>query len=329
MRRKSRVIDPMPIVSHSDGELEKTPMNRRQFSAGLSAIAATATLATAAHADPHPLKFLNTEFGDIAYRESGKGEAALFLHGFPLNSYQWRHQLTRLAGLRRCLAPDFMGLGHTKVREGQDVSPASQAAMLAGFLDGLKVTSVDIVANDSGIAVAQLFAAAHPERVRSLLLTNGDTEKDCPPPALVPVIDLAKQNAFVSSWLAPWLADKNLARSDQGLGGMTFTRPSELADITIETYLAPLVANPAATHSYALALEANALAGIEPKLKALEVPVRIIWGTGDPIFSPESPDYLARLFQKSRGVKRIDGAKLFFPEEYPDLIEAELRALWA
>jgi haloalkane dehalogenase len=30
----------------------------------------------------------------------------------------------------------------------------------------------------------------------------------------------------------------------------------------------------------------------------------------------------------SRGVRLVEGAKLFFPEEMPDLIAEEARALW-
>jgi pimeloyl-ACP methyl ester carboxylesterase len=164
-----------------------------------------------------------------------------------------------------------------------------------------------------------------------MLLTNCDTEPDCPPPALLPVIELAKQGQFTERWLAPWVADKALARSAEGLGGQTYTHPERLSDEAIDTYLSPLVASPrrkAWTHAYALALEANSLAGIEPKLRRLAVPTRIVWGTGDPIFSKESPAWLDRTLGASKGVRLVEGAKLFFPEEYPDLIAEEARGLW-
>src|SRR5215510_4500528 len=61
-------------------------------------------------------------YGQIAYVERGKGEAALFLHGFPLNSFQWRAVIPRLSHYRRCVAPDLLGLGFTEVREGKSVT---------------------------------------------------------------------------------------------------------------------------------------------------------------------------------------------------------------
>src|SRR6266478_5652916 len=117
-------------------------------------------------------RFAETPFGRIAYIDRGTGPAALFLHGFPLSSFQWRGAIDRLSAQRRCLAPDSMGLGHTEVAAGQSVTPSAQADMLAAFLDRLSVRDVDLVANDSGGAVAQLFVTRYPQRVRSLLLTN-------------------------------------------------------------------------------------------------------------------------------------------------------------
>jgi haloalkane dehalogenase len=50
--------------------------------------------------------------------------------------------------------------------------------------------------------------------------------------------------------------------------------------------------------------------------------------TGDVLFSPASPASLGRLLPRSRGVRKVADAKLFFPEEYPELIAEEARALW-
>jgi hypothetical protein len=48
----------------------------------------------------------------------------------------------------------------------------------------------------------------------------------------------------------------------------------------------------------------------------------------DTIFSAGNPDYLAGLLPKFAGVRQIKEGKLFFPEEYPDIIAAEARRLW-
>jgi haloalkane dehalogenase len=276
-------------------------------------------------------RFVETPFGRIAYVERGAGPAALFLHGFPLNGFQWRGALDRLSSSRRCIAPDFLGLGFTEVASGQSVAPDAQVEMLIALLDELCVSSVDLIANDSGGAVAQLFVARYPSRVRTLLLTNCDVENDSPPAAILPVIELARVGKFADEWLAPWLADKALARSAEGLGAMCYTYPANLTDEAIEYYLSPLLRSresKARLHAYASALEPNPLAGIEATLKRCMAPTRIVWGTGDEIFSPKSPNYLHRTFPNSRGVRTVDGAKLFYVEEFPDLIAEEARRLW-
>jgi pimeloyl-ACP methyl ester carboxylesterase len=252
----------------------------------------------------------------------------LFLRGFPLNGFQWRGALVRLSAHRHCIAPDWLGLGYTQVAAGQSVAPPAQVEMLAQFLDELALSSVDIVASDSGGAIAQLFMASHRQRVRTVLLTNCDVENDSPPAAMLPVIEMSRAGTFVKTWLAAWLADKKLARSEEGLGGQCYTHPQNPSDEAIECYLAPLVRSPQLVHAYALGLEPNPLAGIEAALRQCTVPTRIVWGTGDTIFSQASPDYLDRILPCSRGVRRVAGAKLFFPEEFPDVIAEEARRLW-
>lgn len=310
-----------------------------QLAGGALAIAAcarqrrsTATGALDAASFHRERRFAATRFGRIAYVERGRGDAALFLHGFPLNSFQWRGALERLAPDRRCIALDFLAMGYTEVAPGQDVGPASQADMIVAFVDALGIRDIDLVANDSGGAVAQLLITRMPGRIRSLLLTNCDVETDSPPAALLPVIELAKRGVFVDEWLAVWRRDKQLARAPAGIGGMCYADPAHPTDEAIETYFAPLVrsaANKALVHAYAIALEANPLVGMEYPLSCAKIPTRVVWGTADTIFSPDSPAYLDRTVGRSLGVRRLEGSKLFWPEERPDVVAEEARQLWA
>lgn len=319
-------------------------MRRRDFiglaagGAALTTFAGPATLARASTAYMTAATFhatrktIPTRFGKIAYVERGAGKAALFLHGFPLNSFQWRGVLDRLSAFRRCIAPDFMALGYTEVAPNQDVSPDSQVVMLVELLDKLGISTVDLVANDSGGAVAQLFLVRYPNRVRSMLLTNCDTQIECPPEALKPVIEMAHAGTFADRWLGTWLADKELARSPDGLGGQCFADPSQPTDEAIECYLMPLVSSQRRkdlVHAYAIALERNVLAGVETGLRNSRVPTRVVWGDGDTIFSLKGANYLEQVLGGSQGVRRLAGSKLFWPEERPDVIIDEARALWA
>src|SRR5207247_9742528 len=73
-------------------------------------------------------RFVELPGARVAYVERGRGPAAVFLHGYPLNGYQWRGALSRLSAHRRCIAPDFLGLGYTEVPAGAHLSPGPQTA---------------------------------------------------------------------------------------------------------------------------------------------------------------------------------------------------------
>lgn len=305
-------------------------MRRRQFMA-----LAAATLAAGAQAETTELarfrsmrRYAATRFGDIAYAERGSGPAALFLHAHPLNGFQWRGALERLASHRRCIAPDFLGLGYTRVADGQSVAPAAQAEMVVALLDKLGIDTVDLIGNDSGGAVAQLIVARHPQRVRTLLLTNCDEEQDSPPPFLQPLLALAR--AGKSTDVFPvWLADTAAARRD--FGGVVYADPSILSADAVDYYFSPLISSArhkALVDATIVGFEPNPLAGIGAALKRSMAPTRIVWGMADKIFSPDSPERLERSFGNARGVRRLPNAKTFWPEEFPDILADEAKRLW-
>jgi pimeloyl-ACP methyl ester carboxylesterase len=274
-------------------------------------------------------RVLRTPFGSISYIDEGNGPAALFIHGFPLNSFQWRGAIDRLGDARRCIAPDLLGMGFTDPADGQPLTPDAQVAMLLDLMNRLDVDAFDVVGNDSGGAVAQLIAARAPKRVRSLLLTNCDSEIDNPPPALSGVIELARSGRYPDAWLVPWFQDKELARREELSDG--YSRPGFPSDAALEEYLGPLIATPrrkALTNEYTLALEPNVLRAEHDNLRTYPGPVRILWGDADGLFSKHSPPFLDHLFPHSKGVRLIRGARFFFPEEYPEIIAEEARRLW-
>src|SRR5271156_1099241 len=144
-------------------------------------------------------KFAPLASGRIAYVECGAGPAALFVHGFPLNGYPWRHAMAGLGPLRCCIAPRLMGLGYSEVGPDQDLSFAAQARMLIELLDHLGIAEVDLIGNDSATGIAQLLAVATPGRFRTLTLTNGDTHDNFPPEAFKASHALAEQGRLGST----------------------------------------------------------------------------------------------------------------------------------
>lgn len=318
-------------------------MNRRDFLQACTTVAGAAALAACsvaprkrhtalgAAAFAALRRFADTPFGRIAYVERGSGPAALFLHGLPLNGFHWRGSLQRLASHRRCIAPDFMGLGYTEVSGQQDLSPQAQTDMLVAFLDDLAIPVVDLVANDSGGTIAQLFAVQNPRRVRTMLLTNCDVHENCPPPQMRNSINAAKLGTYDRK-MRRHLDDPVYARSDKGIIGSAYMNPANVSDEAIEYYFRPLVASPPRRlqlNGYLAALDPNPLLAIEPALRRLNTPTRMLWGTADPLFPVPWATWLDKTLPESRGVRLVNGGKLFWPEEMPDVVAEEARALWA
>lgn len=309
-------------------------MDRRTFLKAAAAVPAAHLLASAASGSPHAPAFAHRTRalaqGKIRYLQCGGGPAALFLHGWPLNGTHWQPVMTRLASERRCIAPDLMGLGHTQVGPQQDLSPAAQATMLLDLMEALGIRRFDVVANDSGTCIAQLLAVKAPDRVRSLLLTNGDVDTNSPPAVLAPALQAAREG-HLDQLLQRHIDDLQFAHSPQGLGGLCYTNPAHLTAEAIARYFGPLLATPLRRHQfqqYGVAFEPNPLVPLRDALAALRVPARMVWGTGDIHFPLPTAYWLDRTLPLSRGVREVPGAKLFFTEEFPDLVAAEALHLW-
>lgn len=181
---------------------------------------------------------VGTPSGRISYVEQGTGPVALFVHGVLLNGHLWRYQLAGLSDIRRCIAVDLLAHGETEIAPDQDVSVTANAKMLSEFLDSLKINQVDLVGNDSGGGICQIFAALYPERIRSLTLTDCDTHDNWPPEAFKPFLAMAAKGGLAAK-LETMLADKSIYRSPAELGP-AYEHAERLSDEDIERYLCPL-----------------------------------------------------------------------------------------
>lgn len=277
------------------------------------------------------LQHVDTPSGSIAYREQGpeqgRAPVALFVHGVLLNGHLWRHQLAKLSDLRRCIAVDLLAHGDTAIAPDQDVSVTANAAMLAQFLDALGIDQVDLIGNDSGGGIAQIFAALHPQRVRSLTLTNCDTHDNWPPEAFKPFLAMAADGGLHDA-LSGMLADKAVYRSPQALGP-AYEHPERLSDASIEVYLRPFLRSPQRTRDLQRFLgefDPRHTLAIEPQLKTLQAPTLIAWGTDDVFFDTRWSHWLAETIPGTRQRVELEGARIFFPEErwaqFNDLLSA-------
>jgi len=259
---------------------------------------------------------VETPSGRISYAAAGAGPVALFVHGVVLNKHLWRHQLDGLSDIRRCIAVDLLAHGDTEITPNQNVSVTANATMLKEVLDALNIDQVDLVGNDSGGGIAQIFAALNPERVRTLTLTNCDTHDNWPPEAFKPFVDMVKAGGLRDT-LEAMLADKAIFRSPGALGP-AYEQPETVTDEDIETYLRPLVRSEQRTRDlqrFVMAFDNKHTRGIKPQLHQLQAPTLIVWGTDDVYFPVTWAHWLADTIPGAKPPVELEGARIFFPEE--------------
>src|SRR3984957_8958463 len=184
-------------------------------------------------------RHVETPSGRISYVEAGSGPVALFVHGVLLNKHFWRHQMAGLSDIRRCVSIDLLSHGDTEIAPNQDVSVTANAKMLREALDALQIDQVDLIGNDSGGGICQIFAALNPDRVRTLTLTNCDTHDNWPPEAFKPFVEMVAAGGLPKT-LNAMLGDKSIYRSPGALGP-AYEDPSIERDEDIEIYLRPHV----------------------------------------------------------------------------------------
>jgi pimeloyl-ACP methyl ester carboxylesterase len=272
---------------------------------------------------------VETPSGRISYVEAGSGPVALFVHGVLLNKYFWRHEMAGLSDIRRCIAIDLLAHGDTEIAPDQDVSVTANARMLREVLDALQIDQVDVIGNDSGGGIAQIFAALNPDRVRNLTLTNCDTHDNWPPEAFKPFVEMVASGGL-SKTLNAMLSDKSIYRSPGALGP-AYEHPETATDENIEIYLRPHVRNEQRTRDlerFVLAFDHEHTLAIEPQLRKLQAPTLIVWGTDDVYFPVVWARWLAETIPGAKPPVELAGARIFFPEERAQAFNPLLRAHW-
>jgi|HubBroStandDraft_6_1064221.scaffolds.fasta_scaffold37555_2 haloalkane dehalogenase len=273
--------------------------------------------------------FVQTAFGRIAYVERGNGPVALFVHALPLCGYQWRYALDEVSSMRTCVAPDLMGLGYSEIPARQDISFESQAKMLAAFLDGRSIKQVDLIGNDTGGGVSQIFLSLYPERVRSLTLTNCEVH-DLWPNVMLQQFYGALKAGLVGELLKNITRDPSLAAQLAA----AYENPESLSKESLEVYFDPFVDSEQRREQLKGFSEAernrDQLVAAAKGLRTSQIPAQVLWGDADTAFdTPASIEWLKSNLGGLRKVITIPKAKLFWPEEHPRLLTVLLKEFWS
>lgn len=144
-------------------------------------------------------RFVRLPGGAVAHlRDGGKMEATpiVMLHGFASSAWAWDGWGDMLGHDYRTISIDLLGHGLTRAAKDSGMARADQAAFVLATLDAIGVKRFVLAGNSMGGGVAQAIAAAHPDRVRALILVDSAGPGDGPP---------SRVRRMTAQWYAPLL----------------------------------------------------------------------------------------------------------------------------
>ncbi len=106
----------------------------------------------------------------VHYQRAGAGLPLLLLHGLVGSAHNWRLNIGFLARHSSVYVVDLFNMGQSERVPGLNAGLEATADRLAAYMDALGLEEADIAGHSHGGAVAMMFAARHPNRVRSLIL---------------------------------------------------------------------------------------------------------------------------------------------------------------
>lgn len=255
--------------------------------------------------------------GTIRYRDVGRGEPIVFVHGLLVNGDLWRKVVPPLARRFRCVVPDLpLGSHAHAMRPEADLSPPALARLIADFLAALDLRDVTLVGNDTGGALCQLVATRHPERIGRLVLTSCDAFDNFPPKFFAPLSAAARSRALLWA-IVQTMRSPLLARAPLAYGWLA-KRP--LDDELLRSFTQPAIGSAAVRRDLAKAiagLDSRLTLEAAERLRGFTAPSLLAWAKEDRFFPVEHAHRLAAILPDAR-VAEIDDAWTFVPEDRPD-----------
>jgi pimeloyl-ACP methyl ester carboxylesterase len=234
------------------------------------------------------------EDGKVYARDyKGAGPAFVLMHGFPDNLHIWDDLVPYLiASGRRVVTFDFLGFGASDKPAGAAYSFKQQLADLEAVVEALGLGKIVPVAHDSSGFASINYALAHPEGVDSVIMLDSA---------------YAEHSTFLWPEMVTLFATKSLhalamavAQSPEQFGWLLNWQKQKFLDALPEAQkphfnelLGPVISDNFLTQNSGPAFVQLAAQFFDahtqnakrlPELKALDVPVKLIWGQFDPYF---------------------------------------------
>lgn len=236
------------------------------------------------HEYPFKSNWAELSDGRMHYVDEGSGPPAVFVHGTPTWSFEYRHVIRAASDSSRCIAADHLGFGLSDRPRQASYTPEAHSARLREFVDGLGLDRFALVVHDYGGPIGLPLALEG--RVTRLVILNSwmwpfDDHKE-----------MSKRARLVSGALGRWMYRK-LNASLRLLMPSAYADRSRLTKSIHRQYLEPfrnpddrvLVLWPLARALLASSAFYGKLCSQIDTLRA--IPTSIIWGLKDSAFRPD------------------------------------------
>lgn len=215
---------------------------------------------------------------------------------------------------RRVWAPDLPGFGDHDLCHGEAFGPERYVRWIEGFREAIGAERMDIVGTSMGGAFAAAYAAAHPDRVRRLVL-------------LAPAgVDPPVRNDFMRA------ADRGENPLDIRDGAdfdrvvsTVFLRPPAIPAPFRQAMIDRAVGRRADWLAIVDRIRPFLLDGVRPLLPSIDAPTLVIFGAQDAVTDPSMLPVFARGIARSKPVLIPDGGHVIFADS-PREVSQEIRA---
>ncbi|AXQ94920.1 alpha/beta fold hydrolase [Cereibacter azotoformans] len=227
-------------------------------------------------------------------RDRGRRDApaVILIHGFGSSLHTWSAWQDRMAGSRRVISFDLPGFGLSPPDATGNYSDARVSQIVLGIMDRLDLKQADLIGNSIGGRIAFTFAAAHPERVRKLVLVSPDGYESpgftYGQPPDVPMLAQA-----VRFWLPKPLLRLSL--------GMAYADPTVMSDQIVSRYH-DLIRAPGVREALFDRMRQTVLVPPETLLANVRAPTLLLWGEEDAVIPAANAGSYARALRDAQTV---------------------------
>ncbi len=250
-----------------------------------------ALMATAQFAERQMAGLSNEQVmvGDLSihYYQGGPadGETVLMIHGFGANKDNWVRFAKFFTKRYNVIALDLPGFGDSsKPDASYDVG--TQAERVAAFVKTLGLTKVHVVGNSMGGHIAALYAARHPEAVRSLALFDNAGVTSPKKSELYEMLERGEPNPLV-------------ARDAEGfakLVSFVFVEPPKVP-ANVRRYMAEQASARSAQNDKVFSHLRERYIPLEPELPKIQAPTLLLWGDMDRVLDVSSIEVMKPLLK--------------------------------